>query len=85
MKKEDIQKNLGKIITAIMATYFVFFMNLGSRTFAQHVIRIATTPEAYDLVDEMYETGVDAVQGVASRARGIVSGFSSSSKNYERY
>jgi len=74
-----VKKNGAKIVTAIMTVYFIFFMNLGTRTFAQHVLRIATTPEAKDLAYEMFGTAREAAEALTSRARGMIAGFS---KNY---
>ena len=74
--KDLVKQNIGKIVTAVMAVYFVFFLNLGTRTFAGHVIRISTTPEARDMAEEIYETSTEAARGLTSRARGLVSGFS---------
>lgn len=70
-----VKKNTPKIVTAVMTIYFIFFMNLGTRTFAQHVLRIATTPEAHDLTYEIFETGREAVNAVATRARNVITGF----------
>jgi len=78
----DMKKNAPKMIAGGMAIYFIFFMSLGTRTFAQHVIRIATTPEARELAYEMFSTGREASRALTSRARGMISGFSHRSTGY---
>jgi hypothetical protein len=70
-----LKKNGAKIITALMAFYFIFIMNLGTRTFAQHVIRIATTPEARELGYEVFNTASEATHAVTRRVRGAISGY----------
>jgi hypothetical protein len=75
----NLKKSAPKIVTAAMAMYFIFFMNLGTRTFAQHVIRISNTPESRELAYEMMSTAREATEAVTRRARGAVSGSGSSS------
>jgi hypothetical protein len=70
-----LKKNQAKIVAAIMSIYFVFLLNLGTRTFAQHVLRIATTPESRALTYEVIATARGAVEAVMNRARGAAAGF----------
>lgn len=72
---QALKKNGAKIATALMVVYLVFFMSLGTRTFAQHVIRIATTPEAKELAYEMFATASEAADAVTRRIRGAISGY----------
>ncbi|MEY4576604.1 MAG: hypothetical protein RL701_1307 [Pseudomonadota bacterium] len=80
-----MKKNGAKIVTGVMAVYFIFFMTLGTRTFAQHVIRIATTPESKDLAYEAFGTAREVAEALSARARGMVSGFSKRSSSNSNY
>lgn len=71
------KKNGAKIITALVVIYLVFFMSLGTRTFAQHIIRITTTPEAKELGYEMFATASEAAHAITRRVRGAISGYPS--------
>lgn len=70
-----LKKNGAKIITGILVVWLVFFMNLGTRTFAQHIIRIATTPEAKELAYEVFATASEATHAITRRVRGAISGY----------
>jgi hypothetical protein len=49
-----LKKGGAKMISAMFLVYLIFFMRLGAWTFAQHWVRIATTPESKELVDETF-------------------------------
>jgi hypothetical protein len=70
-----LKKNQAKIVAAILSIYFIFLLNLGTRTFAQHVLRIATTPESRALTYEVFATARGAAEAVMNRARGAAAGF----------
>lgn len=72
---QSLKKNGPKIIAAAIAIYLIFFMSLGTRTFAQHVIRIVNTPEAKELAYELFATASDATHAVTRRIRGAISGY----------
>ena len=72
---QSLKKNGPKIIAAALAIYLIFFMNLGTRTFAQHVIRIVNTPEARELGYEVFATASEATHAVTRRIRGAISGY----------
>lgn len=73
---DKLKKKLPQMITAIMAVYFIFFMSLGTRTFAQHVMRISNTPESRELAYELFATAREAAHAITHRARGAVSDYS---------
>jgi len=76
-----LKKHSWKVLAALggfYVFYLIFLMNLGTRTFAQHLLRIATTPEAQDLASEVFDTLGEAVGAVTSRVRGAISGYQGS-------
>ncbi|MEY4581713.1 MAG: hypothetical protein RL701_6416 [Pseudomonadota bacterium] len=72
---QSFKKNGPKIAIALMVAYFVFVLNLGTRTFAQHVIRIATTPESKELAYEVFATASEATHAITRRIRGAITGY----------
>jgi hypothetical protein len=46
-----VNKLLGALALAAVCVYGALFIELGERTFVQHVVRIARTPEVEDLAD----------------------------------
>jgi len=72
---QSLKKNGPKIVAAVVAIYLIFFMSLGTRTFAQHVLRIVNTPEAHELAYEVFSTAREATQAVTRRIRGAISGY----------
>jgi hypothetical protein len=59
-----------KIVLGLIAVYFIFFHNLGTRTFFGHVRRIVTTPEARELAYEVRESVASAAVAVTRKLRG---------------
>jgi hypothetical protein len=75
---DKLKQHSWKVLAALggfYVIYILFIMNLGTRTFAQHLIRIATTPEAQDMASEVFDTLGGAVGAVTSRVRGAISGY----------
>ncbi|MET0390323.1 MAG: hypothetical protein ABW321_30405 [Polyangiales bacterium] len=70
-----LKKNGAKFLTALVLIYLIFFMNLGTRTFAQHIYRIVTTPEAKELVHDVFHTAEYFAHAVTRRIRGAISGY----------
>jgi len=68
-----ISRHIGKILTLILSAYLAFSVNLGTRTVAEHVARIARTPEAQDFTHELYMTVAETVELLTSRVRGVFS------------
>lgn len=68
------QHGLGLAI-ALVAMYLVFFLSLGTRTLFQHVVRIARTPEAQELGQELVDTVASATNSVKRRFRGAASDY----------
>lgn len=58
------------LAVSLVAIYLVFFLSLGTRTFAQHMLRIARTPEVQELGEELVDTLASATQSVKQRFRG---------------
>jgi hypothetical protein len=63
---EFLDRHLGKILTLILGLYLTFFLNLGTRTLAEHVVRIAETPEARDFSEELRAATIEAVESVTA-------------------
>lgn len=59
-----------KLIVSAVVLYLVFFMSLGTRTLFQHVVRIARTPEAQELGEELVDTLASATNSVKRQLRG---------------
>ena len=55
---------------SLVVIYLVFFLSLGTRTLFQHAVRIARTPEAQELGEEIVETLASATHRVKQRLRG---------------
>jgi hypothetical protein len=55
---------------SLVAIYLIFFLSLGTRTLFQHVVRIARTPEAQELGQELVDTAASATHTVKQRFRG---------------
>lgn len=72
-----------RILLTLIVVYLLFFMSLGTRTFAAHVWRIARTPEARELYSEMAGTISSATSAVTRRLRAAAGDSSaSSSRSY---
>ena len=63
------------VAISLVAVYLVFFLSLGTRTFAQHVLRIARTPEVQELGEELADTLASATDSVKRRLRGGASDY----------
>jgi hypothetical protein len=59
-----------KLAISLVVVYLLFFMSLGTRTFGQHMLRIARTPEAQELGEELIDTLASAADSVGNRIRG---------------
>lgn len=64
-----------KLFISLVAIYLVFFMSLGTRTFFQHLVRIARTPEVQELGEELVGTLASATNTVKRKFRGGVSDY----------
>lgn len=60
---------------SLVGIYLVFFLSLGTRTLFQHVVRIARTPEAQELGQELVDTAASATNSVKQRFRGGASDY----------
>lgn len=60
---------------SLVGIYLVFFLSLGTHTFAGHMLRIARTPEAQELGEELYDTLASATHSVKQRLRGGASDY----------
>jgi hypothetical protein len=58
-----------RLIASLALVYLVFFLNLGTRTFAQHVWRVGGTPEARELYSEVGGSIASATSAVTRRLR----------------
>jgi hypothetical protein len=58
-----------KLIAVLALIYLVFFLNLGTRTFAQHLWRIGGTPEARELYSDVGGTIASATSAVTRKLR----------------
>jgi hypothetical protein len=56
-----------RLIAALALVYLVFFLNLGTRTLAQHVWRIGGTPEAREMYSEVGGTIASATSAVTRK------------------
>jgi hypothetical protein len=63
------------IAISLVAIYLIFFLSLGTRTFAGHLLRIARTPEAQELGEELVDTLASATHSVKQRLRGGASDY----------
>jgi hypothetical protein len=60
---------------SLVAIYLLFFLSLGTHTFAGHVLRIARTPEAQELGEELVDTFASAADSVKRRLNGGASDY----------
>ena len=67
-----------RLFLGLIVIYMLFFFSLGTRTFAQHVLRIGRTPEARELYSELGGTVASATSAVTRRIRAATGGPSSS-------
>jgi hypothetical protein len=58
-----------RLIAALALIYLVFFLNLGTRTLAQHLWRVGATPEAREMYGEVGGTIASATSAVTRRLR----------------
>ena len=58
-----------KLIAVFAIAYLMFFLNLGTRTLAQHLWRIGGTPEARELYSEVGGTIASATSAVTRKLR----------------
>jgi hypothetical protein len=68
-----------RLLLGLIGIYALFFLSLGTRTFAQHMLRIGRTPEARELYSELGGTIGSATSAVTRRIRAATGGNSSSS------
>ena len=74
-----------RILLTLIVVYLLFFMSLGTRTFAGHVWRIARTPEARELYSELAGTVSSATSAVTRRLRAAAGGGGSASHSSSYY
>lgn len=67
-----------RLFLGLIAIYMVFFFSLGTRTLAQHVLRIGRTPEARELYSELGGTIGSATSAVTRRIRAATGGSTTS-------
>ena len=67
-----------RVLLTLIVVYLLFFMSLGTRTFAGHVWRIARTPEARELYSELAGTISSTTSAVTRRLRAAAGGGSAS-------
>jgi len=60
---------------SLVVVYLVFFLNLGTHTFAGHMLRIVRTPEAQELGEELVDTLASATDSVKRRLSGGASDY----------
>jgi len=72
-----LNKDIPKIIAAVVVIWLVFFYRVGNgtRSFAGHLYRIVTTPEAEELGHEVLTDVRDAASAVTRRVRGAIVGY----------
>lgn len=68
----DFKRDWWRFLLTLLVIWLVFFMDLEGRSFAQHVVRIATTPETQELgyaIGEKFGRMVDDVRRRADLGR----------------
>jgi hypothetical protein len=63
-----LKKHRLRVGMTLLALYGVFLMDLGGRSFANHVVRILKTPESRELGSELVGKATDAASGARRRA-----------------
>lgn len=73
----SLKKDAPKIIVAVILIWLIFFYHVGTgrRSFADHVFRIVTTPEARELGDEVLSDVRYVTHAITSRVRGAIVGY----------
>lgn len=77
MAAPRIKVDISKVLIGIVLIWLVFFYQVGggTRSLAEHLYRIVTTPEAVELRDEIFWDVKTAVHAVSRRVRGAVVGY----------
>lgn len=63
------RRHYARVFVTALALYLVFVVNLGSGTLAEHLYRLALTPEAQQLAAEVYDTLSVAGRALMARLR----------------
>lgn len=64
----ELRRDWWRVVLGLFVIYLLFFMDLDGRSFAQHVLRIARTPETRDLGYAIGEKVARIMDNVRHRA-----------------